>query len=283
MMPSVFTRKGVKSIVHRQPETDMERTQAMAAAVACPVGSIRTHSPDPLSKQALEAFPAEIDSTHIPGVYHLGYHSPITFGATSYLVRRPGGNVMVDTPRFNTRLANRIEEEGGLRYMILTHKDNFGDHQKWKDRFPDVDRVLHRADGVASTRECELLLEGEGVWHPEADLDIIHTPGHTAGSLSLLVRTAGDAVLFTGDSLAYSAQKKRLDGFKRYNYGSVQAQLMSLNLLASDEFKYTWILPGHGRMARFSSDEARMQAVAACAEEFETEDASMGMLGIGYF
>lgn len=279
----MFTRKGVKAVVHRQPATDIERIQAMAASVACPVGSIRTYTPEPLVKQALEAFPAEIDPTHIPGVYHLGFHSPVTFGATSYLVRRPEGNLMIDTPRYNSRLAAKIEAQGGLRYMLLTHKDNFGDQQKWKDRFPEVERVLHRLDGTPATRECELLLEGEGVWRPEPDFDIIHTPGHTAGSLCFLVRTAGDAVLFTGDHLAYSAQRKRLDGFKRYNYGSVDAQLLSLRALADRDIDFTWILPGHGRMARFESNEARVQAVEAAAREFEREDASAGMFGIGYF
>ena len=284
MMPSVFSRRGVKAIVHRQPETDLEKVQAMAASVSCPVGAIRTHSPEPLVKLAIEAFPAEIDPAHIPGVFHLGYHSPVTFGATSYLVRRAGkGNIMIDTPRFNAKLASRIEELGGLKYMLLTHKDNFGDHQKWKDRFPEVQRILHRADSVASTRDCELLLEGEGVWSPESDFDILHTPGHTAGSLCLLVRTAKDAVLFSGDHLAYSSQKKALDGFKRYNFGSTEAQLMSLRMLAQAEPAFTWILPGHGRMARFASNEARMRAVASCADAYEQEDASIGMFGIGYF
>jgi glyoxylase-like metal-dependent hydrolase (beta-lactamase superfamily II)/ferredoxin len=283
MAPSVYTRKGVKAIVHRQPVTDVEKIQALAASIACPVGSIRTYVPEPLVKQALEVFPAEIDPEHIPGVYHLGYHSAVTFGATPYLVKRTQGNIMIDTPRFNTKLARSIEAEGGLRYMVLTHKDNFGDHQKWKDRFPEVQRVLHRADSVASTRGCELLLEGEGTWSPDSDFDILHTPGHTAGSLCVLVRTARDAVMFTGDHLAYSSQKKALDGFKRYNYGSIEAQLMSLRTLAEDEPLFTWILPGHGRMARFSSNEARMQAVAACAEAFEKEDATVGMFGIGYF
>jgi hypothetical protein len=32
-------------------------------------------------------------------------------------------------------------------------------------------------------------------------------------------------VLFTGDTLGYSGSKKKLDGFKRYNWGSVDAQV----------------------------------------------------------
>lgn len=42
----------------------------------------------------------------------------------SYLIVRPGGNVMVDTPRFNPILAKRLQELGGVKYMFLTHKVN---------------------------------------------------------------------------------------------------------------------------------------------------------------
>lgn len=40
----------------------------------------------------------------------------------SYLIVRPGGNVMVDTPRFNPVLAKRLQEMGGVKYIFLTHK-----------------------------------------------------------------------------------------------------------------------------------------------------------------
>jgi hypothetical protein len=91
------------------------------AMVACPVGSIRTHRPDALVKTALaDVFPAEIDPVRIPGVrdrltvvpqtvsfplkvMHLGFHSPLSFGATSYLIKSAQGNVMIDTPRFHPR------------------------------------------------------------------------------------------------------------------------------------------------------------------------------------
>ena len=35
---------------------------------------------------------------------------------------------MIDTPRFNERLAQGIEKEGGIEYLVLTHKDDVHDH-----------------------------------------------------------------------------------------------------------------------------------------------------------
>lgn len=41
------------------------------------------------------------------------------------------------------RLADNIEAEGGLHTMILTHKDDVADHEKWKKRFPQLIRIMH--------------------------------------------------------------------------------------------------------------------------------------------
>jgi len=201
MCPATFHRKGVKSAVKVQPETESERLQAYAAMVACPVGSIRTRVNDAVAKKAGDLFPAEIDHESIPGVMHLGFHSSESYGATPYLVRREiGGNIMIDTPRFNERLAQAIEAEGPLLYIILTHKDDVADHDKWAKRFPAAQRIIHRADVTASTNEVELQLEGEGTWKLANDLMIVHTPGHTAGSICILVQIPKkDAVLFSGD------------------------------------------------------------------------------------
>ena len=42
------------------------------------------------------------------------------------------------------RLADNMEAEGGLAMIILTHKDDIADHDKWKSRFPAAQRVIHR-------------------------------------------------------------------------------------------------------------------------------------------
>jgi len=55
----------------------------------------------------------------------------------------------------------------------------------------------------------------------------VHTPGHTAGSLCVLVATAGDTVLFTGDHLAYSATRKVRAVCTRWSAGVALATLHS--------------------------------------------------------
>jgi ferredoxin len=106
MCPSVYERKGVLSSVKRQPTSEPEKLIAYSAIVACPVGAIRLHEPDDVMKKVISIFPAEIDPEHLPGVYHLGYHSKESYGATSYLIRSQASNmtIMIDVPRYNSRL-----------------------------------------------------------------------------------------------------------------------------------------------------------------------------------
>jgi glyoxylase-like metal-dependent hydrolase (beta-lactamase superfamily II) len=55
------------------------------------------------------------------GVYHCGFHSENSFGATSYLITRPEGNILMDSPRFNPFLAKQLESLGGVKYIVLSH------------------------------------------------------------------------------------------------------------------------------------------------------------------
>lgn len=64
-----------------------------------------------------------------------------------------------------TRLASIIEEEfGGLDFLIITHKDNVAFHDKWKERFPKLQRVMHKTDArypslseILSVEHCNIV------------------------------------------------------------------------------------------------------------------------------
>lgn len=52
---------------------------------------------------------------------------------------RDAGNIMMDSPRFNGKLAKALEERGGLSYMIISHIDDVADHQRY---FPHEQNVV---------------------------------------------------------------------------------------------------------------------------------------------
>ncbi|CAM9266191.1 unnamed protein product [Phaeothamnion confervicola] len=165
LAPNTFHRSGLGSIVVAQPTTEEDLRAAYRAMISCPVGAIRTMRGDPFVKEVLNDFPAPVDAVALPGVYLLGHHHRIT-GATPYLIVRPGdlGNVMVDAPRYSARLAEGIEALGGVGHLVFTHCDTAGDHRRWKERFPELTRVVHRFDLRPETRGVELLLDGDGPW-----------------------------------------------------------------------------------------------------------------------
>jgi len=242
MAPSVFSRIGDKSAVHSQPENEQERLQALKALLSCPTASIRTESPPKDIKTAQNAFPDPIDAAE--GVYHCGYHTEKSFAATSYFIRRPQGNVLVDSPRFTPPLVKRLEALGGVKYMFLSHIDDVGDHEKFAKHF-NCERVMHAGDFRGALGDAiERPIEGEDDYALAQDLKIIPVPGHTVGSSALLYK---DKFLFTGDHLALPRANdyEHLGSFPSFCFHSWEKQIESVEKLRG--YSFEWVLPGHGR------------------------------------
>ncbi|MEM8615026.1 MAG: ferredoxin, partial [Cyanobacteria bacterium P01_H01_bin.105] len=137
MAPKMFSRDGEMSAVHRQPTTSEERILALKALLSCPTASIGTVTPPKEIKQVQTQLPDLVTDN----VYHCGYHSEKSYGAASYFIQRPEGNVLVDSPRFTPPLVKQLEAMGGVRYLYLTHRDDVADHSKFRDYF-GCDRIL---------------------------------------------------------------------------------------------------------------------------------------------
>lgn len=239
--PATFRDHGDQSSVYRQPESEAEIGRALQALVACPTASIGTARGRKYdTRAAAESFPAPVAEN----VYFCGYTSESSFGAWSYLIVRgadEGGNVLVDSPRFAPRLADRIEALGGVRTMFLTHRDDVADHERYARRF-GCERVMHERDGAAR-HGFERALEGDAAVRLDDDLVVIPTPGHTRGHAVLLYR---DKFLFTGDHLAWSPARETLTAFRTACWYSWPEQIHSMERLLGYDFE--WVLPGHGRI-----------------------------------
>lgn len=233
--PEVFVAQGDASVVGRQP---LDPRRAAMAQVTCPTGSIGGASKEEVAL-AIAAYPERIDGE----VYFCGFASEDSFGGASYLIRRPDGNVLVDSPRFTEPLARRIEALGGARWMLLTHIDDVADHAKWRERL-GVERVMHRAEGLEVERPID------GLHELAPDLLVVPTPGHTAGHVVLL--HAGRH-LFTGDHLWGDVDG--LGASRTYCWHSWTEQIRSLEKLR--DYAFEWVLPGHGPRAHLRAAEMR--------------------------
>ena len=151
--------------------------------------------------------------------------------------------------------AGRIEEEiassGCTPTMILLTHGHF-DHctgvagllKKW----PELPVYIHEADVVDTVSDqlkfCRLGEKNQRYYH-EGDkltvgnltLDVMETPGHSQGSVSLLVE--GQHVIFSGDTL-FRCSCGRCD----FPGGDYRAMVRSLGRLGKLEGQYT-VYPGH--------------------------------------
>ncbi|XP_019259813.1 PREDICTED: uncharacterized protein LOC109237874 [Nicotiana attenuata] len=254
-----FTRVDDMSAVFKQPSCEEERLRALQALISCPTNSIHTEKPARDILEVQKTFPIPIDEHTMPGVYHCGYHSEKSFGAASYLIVRAEGNILVDSPRYTERLANNLKMLGGARYMFLTHRDDVADHERWSNHL-GCERILHSLEVDHSTTAIEIKLEGSGPWSLGDDIALVHTPGHTKGSVCLLYKPF--KVLFTGDHFAMGEFGWSI--FERYNKLSVPKQLNSVKLML--ELDFEWILPGHGRRTKFSDAEEKNSSIRAFLE-----------------
>ncbi|WP_026101069.1 MBL fold metallo-hydrolase [Synechococcus sp. PCC 7336] len=247
MAPHTFSRLDGQSAVHHQPDTEGDRLQALQALLACPTASIGTVEKPEDIRAVQQSFPIAIAEN----VYHCGYHSERSYGATSYFITRPAGNILIDSPRFAPPLVKRLEDLGGIRYLYLTHRDDVADHRKFRDRF-GCDRILHTDDISTDTQAVEIQLRGSEPYRLADDIFILPVPGHTRGHTVLLYN---DSVLFTGDHLAYSASLAHLIGFRNFCWYSWPRQIESMETLT--RYSFEWVLPGHGR--RFHGDRDTMR------------------------
>ncbi len=256
LAPETFGLGQSQSLVVTQPAGADATRAAWRAAVACPTQSIGTASrqsrPEGLFPQALD-----------DDVFYCGFNSERSFGANSFFVRRQGGNLMVDAPRWTRRLAGPIEAMGGIADILLTHRDDVADAERWAGHFSA--RVwIHDDDRDAAPFATDIL-HGSGDHEIRPGLIAIPLPGHTRGSVAYLL---DGCHLFSGDSLAWDPAADGAGGdltaFRRACWYSWAAQTVSLARLA-DGHRFSWVLAGHGGRHHGDADDMHRRLVALVA------------------
>ena len=103
---------------------------------------------------------------------------------------------------------------------------------------------------VVPTRDLQ---EGDRITAGEINLRVMHTPGHTEGSISL--HDAGAGILYSGDTLFQGAWGRTdLPG------GDETAMISSLARLATLD-PSTRVIPGHGNATRIGDESAWIDGV----------------------
>lgn len=249
MAPQTFKENPDQSIVHHQPESEQDQRRSYQALLSCPTSSIGVEKRPDWSQEVLNSFPHLVEQN----VYHCGFHAESSYGAASYFIQDPRGNILIDSPRFFPHLVKTFEKLGGIRYQYLTHKDDIADTDKYYEYFQS-ERIIHLDDTNSKTKNYEILLKGQEDYKVYDDAIIITVPGHTKGHTTLLYK---DQFIFTGDHLAYSNKLQQLIAFKNACWYDFQIQIESMEKLK--QFTFTHILPGHGAPFYSSSHEIQRE------------------------
>jgi glyoxylase-like metal-dependent hydrolase (beta-lactamase superfamily II)/ferredoxin len=255
--PDTFVRTGEQSVVYNQPVTYEAEFAALKALVSCPtasIGALGTHD----TKAAVRAYPELVAEN----VFFCGFSAESSYGASSYFIKREEGNILIDSPRFARPLVKQIEEMGGVKFLFLTHRDDVADHEKWSAHF-QAERLMHSDDIGRSTKEIERALTGNEAIQLDEEILFIPTPGHTRGHTVLLYR---NQFLFSGDHLWWSPNYQSLYASPNVCWYNWNEQTRSMERLI--DYRFEWVLPGHGRRFHASPQEMRQQMLG-CVERMK--------------
>ena len=179
--------------------------------------------------------------------------------------------IAIDTATPSVRwLTQQLADEGwDLRMIISTHRhwDHIGDNAEAVVA-TGASLAVHIADrhGLENPDAMSApfpippsipaldLEEGSRIRFGDIDLQVLHTPGHTEGSVCLLSHE--ERVLLSGDTLVAGGWGRTdLPG------GDHEAMIASLSRLSTLEDGLT-VLPGHGPQTTIGREKAWLQMVA---------------------
>ena len=142
----------------------------------------------------------------LPGVFAFTPNRD-TLGATSYFIVDNIGKILIDCPGWNEVNQEFIQSQGGIDYLIISHRGGIGKH---------VEQIQQAFNCQIIIQEQEAYLLPESEVTSFADnyslspkLELIWTPGHSPGSSCLYWQQQG-GMLFTGRHLLPKSQTEIL-------------------------------------------------------------------------
>ncbi|KPK22261.1 MAG: hypothetical protein AMJ76_00190 [Dehalococcoidia bacterium SM23_28_1] len=161
------------------------------------------------------------------------------FGTNAYVLvcRATGDSVLVDTPAEANKIIERLKGTNP-RYILITHNhmDHLGAFSELKARL-GVPVAVHPLDAKKLPSPPEMLLnDGDTVSFGNIELKVLHTPGHTPGSLCFLT----GQYLISGDTIFPGGPGKTgSPAALRQTIESISEKIL---VLPDD----TQVYPGHG-------------------------------------
>jgi len=171
------------------------------------------------------------------------------FGTNSYIIRCrvTGDSVLVDAPAEAAEILERLKATNP-RYILMTHNhmDHIGALSELKSRL-GISIAAHPLDVKNLPSPADTLLgDGDTVSFGNIKLGVLHTPGHTPGSLCFLTGRyliSGDTIFPGGPGMTRSPADLRK---------IIESITSKIFVLPED----TQIYPGHGDSTILKKEKA---------------------------
>jgi glyoxylase-like metal-dependent hydrolase (beta-lactamase superfamily II) len=178
------------------------------------------------------------------------------FGTNSYLLicQKTGASVIVDAPGDAEKVLKLLEGTHP-KYILMTH--NHMDHVDALAALKsalNVPLAAHEDDaGGLPVKPEQFLNDGDTISFGEIQLKVLHTPGHTPGSLCFLT----DSYLISGDTIFPGGPGKTWspDDFKK-----IVESLTNKIFTLPDE---TQVYPGHGDATVLKKEKHEFEAFSS--------------------
>lgn len=160
-------------------------------------------------------------------------------------------SILIDTPD-EPDVIEKLTEGTKVKYVVFTHGD--ADHLQ---AFEEMEKrlgapvLIHELDAPLLPRSPDRLIdEGDVLEFGHASVKVIHTPGHTPGSISLI----GDTILISGDTLfpGGPGNTKRPGG----DFEAIISAIRDKMFVLPDETK---VYPGHGTSTTIGAEKPHLQ------------------------
>jgi hydroxyacylglutathione hydrolase len=176
------------------------------------------------------------------------------YGNNAYIVRdvAAGASLLVDMPLEQGPLLEAIAAEGGVRQVIATHwhPDHWASYEAVRAATGAPVHVGAAEVNIRPERIDGRLEDGAEVRVGSIRIAVIHTPGHTPGSISLRVGSA----LISGDTLFQGGPGKTFaTGDLETIIASIEGRLLPLP-------PETQVLPGHGDITTIEASRLGVSA-----------------------
>ncbi|WP_026460760.1 MBL fold metallo-hydrolase [Schaalia suimastitidis] len=195
-----------------------------------------------------------------------------SYQANCYLLTNEAGTLVIDPGAQADYILDALEGRDTIGIVVThCHSDHIGAVNEIVEAtgawvacgVDDVDGMAdtHRSgfdlegSDYAVTQCDRALKEGETLTWGSDSLTVIHTPGHTPGSICLADETS--RYLFSGDMLFAGSIGSTL-----WVLGDDAAMSSSCDKLAALPGEY-WVLPGHGVPTELSVERAMLRSYAA--------------------